>query len=90
MLNIIIQKNHGKGMRLSLHRHQVTNLANKINGLNSFLKVVRVGDFGSEDFQVLFLLLDLVDDFGVGDGGVGKAGFEMVFYDELRAGLRVG
>lgn len=77
-------------MRLSLHRHQVTNLANKINGLNSFLKVVRVGDFGSEDFQVLFLLLDLVDDFGVGDGGVGKAGFEMVFYDELRAGLRVG
>ena len=67
LLDIIIQKNHSQRMSLPLHSHQMTDLPYKVDGLDSFLEVVRVSDGGAQDFQVLFLLFDLVDDLGVGD-----------------------
>ncbi len=64
-LNVIVQKDDGQRMGLPLHRHQVANLSNKIDGLDSFLEIFSVSNSRSEDFDILFFILDFFYDLVV-------------------------
>ena len=44
MLDVIIQKYHGQRMRLPFYTHQVAYLTNEIDGFDSLLQVLLVGD----------------------------------------------